>query len=354
MLNEVVTTSIYDDVLPTVISQVSTGTIALARTLESLVEEWTGADWVQNIRVQNKTNGRSGIGMERWDLSATNNVRQLRWKIKGYTEPIVIPGIHKALAARAGNNKIIDIISEKLDEASESARANLARMFYDKGLGEDFDGYGVTIGNASDSTSYGEITRSSYSFMSSYVDTTSTAMTQALCLTAFDSASVAGDAKKAPTIGYTTSAIWRTLENTLASQLQAHYVATTIGGHDKVGGGTPRGKLVKEAELKGAFGVDAITVRARPVAADDACPSGIFFWVNENYHAFRNLQDPDLKSFSMNPRVEDVAGDLPKSPIQMRDWMKAIDQHGEVAALMIFGQLANKQPRLSSKLINKT
>ena len=210
----------------------------------------------------------------------------------------------------------------------------------------------MTIGNGSDSATYGEMPRSAYSFMNSYVDSTPTAMTQQLCLAAFDAASVGGDTKKSPTIGYTTQAIFRTLENTFT--MQAQYTGTAIGGYNKVTGGTPKGESITSAELKGAFGVNAITVRGRPVVPDDACPSGQFFWVNEHYHAFRNLQDPDLKSFSMNPRVEDVATPVPKSPVQLRDMMKAVDQYGEIGALMIFGQFANKTPRLSSKLTNKS
>jgi hypothetical protein len=242
-----------------------------------------------------------------------------------------------------------------MDDAREAMRSNLSTIAYGVGLGDDWDGLEVAVDNGTNSATYGGVTRATYSFMNSTVDSTSTAITQALVLSNFDNVSAVGDPDESPTLGLTTSALWRTLENTISSQLQAHYVTTTLGGYNKVSGRTPKGRMVKEAELKGAFGVDAITVRARPVAPDDACPSGTFYWLNENKMEFRALQDPDLTSMSTDPQVDDTSGEMPSSnPIQFRDMMTAIDQYGEIGAFIVSGQLGNKAPRRSGKLINKT
>lgn len=355
MLNETVTTIIKNDVIPTIVNQVSNSTIWLARMFNSLVTDWTGANWVVPMRVAKKLNGGSFTGMQRWDTSSSNNVRSLTFNIQSYAEPVVIPGLHKAISKRAGDNQVVSVVAEKMDEAREAMRANLSTIGYSVGLGDDWDGLEVAIDNGTNAPSYGGVTRSSYSFMNSVLDTTTTTITQALTLANFDNVSAVGDAEESPTIGITTSALWRTLEATISSQLQAHYITTSMQGYDKVGGGTPKGQMVPENKLKGAFGVDAFTVRARPVAPDDSCTSSVFYWINENKFEFRALRDPDLTGGNTTPEVDDTSGDMPASnPIQFRDMMTAIDQYGEIGAFIVSGQLGNKAPRRSGKLTNKS
>lgn len=355
MLNETVRTIIKDDVMPTIVNQVSNSTIWLARMFNSLVEDWTGADWVVPMRVAKKNNGGSVTGMQKWDTSATNNVRSLRFQIQTYVEPVVIPGIQKAISKRAGDNQVISVVTEKMDDAREAMRANLSTIGYGVGLGDDWDGLEVAIDAGANALTYGGVTRASYSFMNSTVNTTATALTQELVLANFDDVSAVGDQEESPTMGLTTSDLWATLEATISSDIQAHYITTSMKGYDKVGGGTPKGMSVPEAKLGGAFGVDAITVRGRPVVPDDSCTAGVFYWPNEYKMAFRALKDPDLSSISTSPEVDDISGDpLTTSPIQFRDMMTAIDQYGEIGAFITSGQFGNKAPRRSGKLINKT
>lgn len=354
MLSETVTTITQNDVLPTIVNQVSNSTIWLARLFGELVTDWNGANYRVPVRVAKKTNGGSFSGLAPWDTSSANNVRYLEFTVQAYNEPVVIPGIQRAINAQAGDNQVLSYVSEKMDEAREAMRDNLGDMFYGTGVGDDFDGLEVAVDDGTNATSYGGITRASYSWMSSTVDSTSTAITLALAFANFDTVSAAGDAEEAPTIGLTTKTLFRTLETAMNSQIQAHYVSTAISGYNKVSGRTPKGELVPTVELKGAAGFNAISLRGRPVVADDKCPSGKFYWLNENKMEFRSLKDDTLRQVSVQTEVDDVSGEFTSSPIQFRDMMSSINQHGQIGAFLVFGQFVNKAPRRSGKLINKS
>ena len=354
MLSETVTTITQNDVLPTIVNQVSNSTIWLARLFGELVSDWQGANYRVPVRVAKKTNGSSFTGMTPWDTAAGNNVRYLEFTVQAYAEPVVIPGIQRAINAQAGDSQVLSYVSEKMDEAREAMRDNLGIMFYGAGAGDDFDGLEVAVDDGTVATSYGGITRASYSWMTSTVDSTSTAITLALAFANFDAVSAAGDEEEAPTIGLTTKTLFRTLETAMNSQIQAHYVSTAISGYNKVSGRTPKGELVPTAELKGAAGFNAISLRGRPVVADDRAPSGKFYWLNENKLEFRSLKDDTLRQVTMKPQVDDVSGEFDSNPIQFRDMMKSINQHGEIGAFLLFGQFVNRAPRRQGKLINKT
>jgi len=354
MLSETVTTITQNDVLPTIVNQVSNSTVWLARLFGELVTDWQGANYHVPVRVAKKTNGSSFTGMTPWDTSTGNNVRYLEFTVQAYAEPVVIPGIQRAINAQAGDNQVLSYVSEKMDEAREAMRDNLGAMFYNTGTGDDFDGLEVAVDAGTNATSYGGITRSSYSWMVSTEDTTSTAITLALAFANFDNISAAGDEEEAPTIGLTTKTLFRTLETAMNSQIQAHYVSTAISGYNKVSGRTPKGELVPQTELKGAAGFNAISLRGRPVVADDKCLSGKFYWLNENKIEFRSLKDDTLRQVSTQTEVDDVSGEFTSSPIQFRDMMKSINQHGEIGAFLVFGQFVNRAPRRQGKLINKT
>lgn len=354
MLSETVTTITQNDVLPTIVNQVSQSTIWLARLFGELRTDWNGANYRVPVRVAKKTNGSSFSGLAPWDTSSANNVRYLEFSVQAYAEPVVVPGIQRAINAQAGDNQVLSFVSEKMDEAREAMRDNLGAMFYAEGVGDDFDGLEVAVDDGTNATSYGGITRASYSWMTSTIDSTSTAITLALAFANFDSVSAAGDAEEAPTIGLTTKTLFRTLETAMNGQIQAHYVSTAIQGYNKVSGRTPKGELVPQTELKGAAGFNAISLRGRPVVADDSCLSGKFYWLNENKLEFRSLADDTLRQVSVQTEVDDVSGEFTSSPIQFRDMMSSINQHGQIGAFLVFGQFVNKAPRRSGKLINKT
>ena len=168
--------------------------------------------------------------------------------------------------------------------------------------------------------------------------------------------SAAGAGQEAPTIALTTPEVWDLFESLLTPTISARYDVTDVKGYNRVSGKTPMGTTVPESELKGAAGFVAISFRGRPVVADDKCPAGLFFWLNEHYLSFYRLLSSDLRSVDSNPTKTEGANEDIKQPsfLQLKDFMSPINQFGEIGALIVMGNLICKAPRRQGKITGIT
>lgn len=296
--------------------------------------------------------------MDTFSTAATNNTRQLTWYVKGYYQSVVVPGIEKAVNGNS-EKQVLSLVATRLDEAKISMANSIGDLFYSIGAGKDFEGLGVIVDNGAVTSSYGGITRTSLPAVNADVTAVSGGILTLDYLSAeFDNVSAASSGQEAPTMGLTTKAIWTFVESLIAPTVQALYTATSIGGYNRVSGGTPVGTSVPagDAALKGAAGFEAITYRGKPIVADDKATSGTFFWLNERYIEFRRLIDPELKSVSTPPQVtEGVYQDVEfPSFLQLRDWLSPVNQYGEIGVLILLGNLICRQPRRQGKLTGIT
>ncbi|ATW62234.1 homeodomain-like protein [TM7 phage DolZOral124_53_65] len=355
VFSERVTHITYSEILPSIVDSVNNSNIFTAR-VTSNPKNWKGHTMHQTIRVANSTTGGSFDGLDSFDTSATNNGRQLTWYVKGNQQSVVIPGIEKAVNGNS-DKQVLSLVSEKLDEAKNSLINSIGDQLYGYGVGKDFDGLGLIVDDGSATASYGGLQRADVPQING--DVTAAAggnLTLDLVSSEFDAVSAAGSGQEAPTIGLTTKAVWSLFEKVLNGKLSADYSATSIKGYNRVSGKTPVGVSVPAEALKGALGVDAISYRGKPVVADDKAPEGTYFWLNENYLEFRRLLSPDLESVSSKNQVsEGVYKDNPApSFLQLREFLKPVNQFGEIGALVVLGNLFHRQPRRNGKITGIT
>lgn len=353
--SEKVTEFTYNEILPNVVDLVNNSNILTSR-VTSNPKNWKGKTISQPVRVANSTTGTAFDGLDEFDTSMTNNVRSLTWYVKGYVQPIVMSSVEKAVNG-AGNKKAVDLLAAQIDEAKDSVIDSLGDQFYGYGVGKNLEGLGLITDNGTATSSYGGVSRANLPLING--DTTAAAggtLTLDLVSAEFDNVSAAGISKDAPTIAYTTKAVWSMFEKLMNSKLTASYNPVSISGYNRVTGKTPVGVSVPASSLKGAFGADSITYRGKNVVADDKCPSGVFHWINENYLDFYRLIDPDLKQISSKIEVTENPNKEDQKPsfLQMRDFLSPVNQLGEVAALVVLGNLIHRNPRRNGKLTGIT
>ena len=337
----------YNEIMPSIVDFVNNSNIFTARTM-GRVKNWKGVNMQQPIRIANSTTGGSFDGLDSFDTSTTNNTRVLTWYVKAYEQSVVVPGIEKAVNGNS-EKQVLSLVADRLDEAKESLSQDIGTLLYGIGAGKDFDGttsptYGglsrsTTPGNAADVTAAG----------SGYISLS-------LIFSEFTAVSAAGAEKESPTIALTTPSIWDLTETLLGSQLHANYESTSIKGYNMVSGNTPNGVMVPAEEIKGAVGFNAISLRGRPMVADDKCTAGTFFWLNERYIDFHRLVSSDLKQVSSALEVTEGAGDTEARPsfLQLKDFMAPVNQFGEIGALIVMGNLICRAPRRQGKITGIT
>lgn len=345
----------YNEIMPTIVDFVNNSNIFTARTMSN-VKNWKGVNIQQPIRIANSTTGGSFDGLDQFDTSTTNNTRVLTWYIKAYEQSVVVPGIEKAVNGTS-DKQVISLLTDRLDEAKISMTQAIGSLLYGTGTGKDIDGLGIIVDDGTVSPVYAGINRADVPGNSADVTAaTSGALSLDLVSAEFSAVSAAGAATESPTIALTTQEVWDIFEQLLGVRVRANYEATSISGYNKVSGKTPMGVSVPAAELKGAAGFNAISYRGRPVVADDKCPTGTFFWLNERYLEFRRLLSPDLKSVDAAPKVTEGADADIKQPsfLQLKDFMMPVNQFGSIGALIVMGNLICRQPRRQGKITGIT
>ena len=355
VFSERVTNITYNEILPSIVDFVNNSNIFTARVTSS-PKNWKGVTIDQPIRIANSQTGGSFDGLDQFDTSATNNTRHLSWYVKAYEQSVVVPGIEKAVNGTS-DKQVLSLVADRLDEAKNSMTDAIGDLLYGYGTGKDIEGLGLIVDDGTATSSYGGLSRADVPAVNGDVTPASGGnLTLDLVSAEFDAVSAAGSGQEAPTIALTTKAIWSLFEKILGTKLQANYDATSIKGYNRVSGKTPVGVSVPAEALKGALGVDAISYRGKPVVADDKAPDGTFFWLNEHYMEFRRLLSPDLESVSSKNQVtEGVNSDIQQpSFLQLREFLKPVNQFGEIGALIVMGNLIHRNPRRNGKITGIT
>lgn len=355
VFNERVTDITYNEILPTIVDFVNNSNIFTARVMSN-VKTWRGVNIKQPIRIANSTTGGSFDGLDTFDTSTTNNTRTLTWYVKAYEQSVVVPGIEKAVNGNS-EKQVISLVTDRLDEAKISLTQAIGDLLYGNGVGKDIEGLGLIVDDGTTSATYGGLNRSEVAGANADVTAAgSGVISLALVRSEMTAVSAAGAGQEAPTIALTTPEVWDLFESLLTPTISARYDVTDVKGYNRVSGKTPMGTTVPESELKGAAGFVAISFRGRPVVADDKCPAGLFFWLNEHYLSFYRLLSSDLRSVDSNPTKTEGANEDIKQPsfLQLKDFMSPINQFGGIGALIVMGNLICKAPRRQGKITGIT
>jgi hypothetical protein len=344
----------YQRILPTLVDNVNNSNILWARAM-SKPETWTGPVIWSNITVANSSTGGFYSNMDEFAVGTTNNTVKMFFHPAAFYQSVVVPGLDRAVNASQGK-QAISLILQKMDEAKIAASMSLGTAIYGTGVGKAIDGLGIIVDNGTSSTTYGDLTRSTYPGVNADVTSVlNNIVTLDYLSSEADNVSAAGNTESYPTIGLMQPNVWRYIEGIMQVMLGARYETTQVRGYDRVSGGIPLGTSVRPGDprIGAAGGFNSITYRNRPLVADNQATTQTFFWLNEYWlHGSRLLQD-NLKSIDSNIKITE--GTLKSNPMpsafQWRDFMNSINQNGEMGILLFAGNYYCRQPRRQGKLI---
>jgi hypothetical protein len=349
-----VTDITYQNIMPSIVDQINNSTVFLARTLNR-PGSWRGVYESQPIETANSVTGGFFTGMDPFPTSATNNTQLLTWYVAAYEQSVVVPGIERAINSFSPK-QVLSLLKTRLDEAKTSAIISVSTASYAYGSGADIDGLGLIVDNGASSSSYAGITRSTNTFINGDITNVGSVNSGIITLDYLsseqDNVRAASSRQETPTMGLTTKTDWTYIEGLIQPMVSARYDTLQLNGYDQVDGGTPMGTSRKYGQTSAFAGFDAITYRARPIVADDACTSGNFFWLNENYIEFRRLVDDSLRQISSTLEVtESYLKDVGfPSAWQYREQLMPVNQYGTIGFLLLMGNLICRQPRRNGLL----
>ena len=343
--SEAVTSVTREYIVPKVYDTVSKGSPVLMKLLQNAKPWRTGVKYDVIVKYQDSTNGGNTGIADKLDTDRQNVRTTMNFTPKMAYKPIVVADIETTL--NQGNEQVLDLLETEFDSQAQSLMQLMAQnLWTGTGSGNSWDSAVNAADDSTNYTTYGGLSRSTYSSLNGYYLASAGAITLAKLATAHDAVSIGMDS---PDIIATTKSIWSTYESLLTPTVRANY---TTSGYPKM---NAFGMLPTTAALGGAQGFDALFYRGTPVVKDEQIPSGKLFLLNTNYFGFKGIKIKGLKQVNFkrnsNGVPEGVPGRIPSTlGFNFKDMMSPVDQLAEVGHIVYAGNFISENPRLQGQL----
>lgn len=346
----------YLKILPAVVDTVNNSNVIAMRVLNN-PKRWVGKYVESQIQTANSTSGGSFSGMDTFDTSDSEAEVNLRWYVKGYYQSVVVPGFDFAINETPA--QAISYLGQKMDKAKNSMVDGLGTKLYGLGLGKDVDGIEHITDDSTQTSTYGELSRTTYgtNINAHLTAASSGTLTLDLMRAEDDAAKAAGSKTESPTNVITDKTGFSAYEELLTPTLQANYNTTQVT-YGQITAKTPIGGVERGAGLSGSAGFNTLDFRGLTLVADDKCTSGVMYFLNEHYLEFHVLRHPKLKTITMANEVTEGAGNaenpVSNTAFQYKELQMPDNQLAEVGQIILMGNLIHRNPRRNGKLTGIT
>lgn len=310
-----------EHVLPKVIDQIGLDAPLLGRFLNNAVL-WSGGTYLDiPVKYRHNSQGGSYSGLETLSTNQENTRTRARFPVKQLYQPITLSNIDLAKNGGADSaDKVADLMQIEMEEARDSLRDKFGSQLFGDGTGnggKNITGLKAAIDDGTVVDIYGGIQRTVYTWFKSSLTTSFGSLTLGKIATVFDVATSGADS---PTVIVTTKTLWSAYESLLQSQVR--FMADASGSASADGG------------------LQKLAFRQCPVIADEYCPSGEIYFINEKYvklYYMKHAKHPtDSRGMTLTPLREPT------------------DQDGQVGFILWYGNLVNSQPRKSARATGAT
>ena len=298
----------------------------LFNRLRASARPWTGGrQLVIPTTVTDRTQATSYSSFDTLP-TAQEDVRQLfTIDPSEYTSsPITFSGIQ--LAVNKGPEAFLNLMAVEFEDVARNLGETIGEDMYLDGTGNSskaLNGLNYHIDDATDVTTYQNLSRSTYSNLNSTRNAQSGALAYSNLATDFDAAQRGSDS---PTLILTTPAVFSIIERLTTPTLQVNYNGPRAMAPAGVGQGTSL-----------SVGVTNLYYRGVPILADEKCTSGNIWTINER-HLF--LYQLDYSNEMVEASREGFA---------FTGFRKSNNQNAVTGNLLFAGQLVGDSPRTMAR-----
>lgn len=345
-------------VAPFVVDAVHGSSVLAGRVLAN-TKQWNMGQYETNpIQVNESTTGGFFSGMGTFDTADVNTDVNLKWLSKGFYQNITLSIPEISLnATEAG---IINLTKRKMDVAKNATISQVGTALYGLGAGDQFEGLQLQTDNATYSSTYGTLSRTTYgTYINGQVTAASAGVISFNSLAAqVDLCSAASSSSESTDLILTTKTAWGLVETIVEAKSRGNYsTKSNNGGYMVVTPYTATGEMLGKNELPvGQIGFDSYYFRGIPVVKDDKCPTGLVYTLNSRYLKFVSLNLVGLKSIQMAQEVtRGVYDEQPKTTaFQLTDERMPVNALGKVQQIIAYGNFANMNPKRSGVITGVT
>lgn len=323
-------TTVKQTYLPYVVDTVLNSNVLFQRFVRAS-KKWSGRTLRAPLKYKKNETGQSFRGYDTFSVSATDNRQFMEFVPAFYQITVSLPSDELSVADT--EDKILDLIKLTIQSDTEDMADDLGDIFYADGTGnggKDPLGIAALVDDGSNVASLGGLSRSTYPTLQSVVTASGGTLTLAKVDT-LHSAVKSGTQK--PTVWMTTEAIENLYGQLLRPQERINKdVGTTKG-------------------LKGGTGFEGLAYKGIAILADEKCPSGLMYALNENYIDWYGLPMFGAKSVAYKNQIK---GNDYSSPMGLgfswSDFIKPANSATVVGHIYFGGQFITTNPKRSGKL----
>ena len=340
--SETVTTLTREVIVKKCFDTVLLGNVGLFRTLGNAKSWKSGYRYDVPIKYTKATTGGIVPVGGTLDTTRQNTRTKMQFEPQRIHKPIVIDDIEQAV--NKGDEQILELLATEADSIAQDLADDLGGYFY-AGTGATGASFDSILNAADDGTgfsTYGAISRTTYTGIKGYYLASVGALALADLSTGYNAVQIGSEK---PTVILTTPTVWSSYEGLLQPTVRAGY---QMQGYPQVG---RTGNATSRDGLRGDIGFDSIWFRGTPVVADEKCTSQKLFFVNEKYFFFAGMDLPGYQKF--NTSENNVEGPqampIPRG-FNYSGLIRAANMPAEVGHLYYVGNFISTNPRMQGSL----
>lgn len=335
--------------VPTSIDGVLNSNVFLARTFMRAMKNWSGRQINIPLQFAKPTSGASFSGTGNFDTSLQDTRRRQTFTHAQFYQNVSVAGGEASLNKTDG--EVLDLIKVTMEEAQYGMLDSIGTQFYGQGNGDDFQGLGAIVDDGTNTSSYGGLTRTSYTQLNSTLQAAgSNKISFANMAIVMRGASAAGARRQRPSICVSNEVVWDLFESLYTPNVYSTY--DTLSRVQVTTNANP-GVVFKDQEsLKGHQGFEALYWRGIPIVADEKADAQTMFFINEEYLNWYNLVGVGLTNYKVpSPSVDSVYSEYQNVyPLQWSGMDKPFNQYAQIGQFIMLGNLISGQTRRMGKL----
>lgn len=340
-----VTTTTQSKLMPKLVDTILNSNILATRML-SKASKFNGEREKFPVKYAKNVTGTSFAGFDTFSTSPTNNRINLEFVPKFYQITVALP--LDELSANQTEEGVMKLAALEVQSTSHDAADDIGTMFYGDGTGngsKDFLGLEAIVDDGTNASTFGTLSRSTYTTLKSTVTASSGQISLAKMSTLYNSCT-SGSQK--PSIAFCSESIFGYYEALLQPQERIAKDVSTMkssGNMGKVGTG-----------MIGGTGFTGLYYKGFPVLADEKATSGVLYFVNEDFLDWYGL--PMAMTTPIKYRSQDIEGndysDVQGLGFSWSDWIKPTNSAAVVGHVYLGGELISANPKRHAKLTGIT
>lgn len=323
-------------IVPKVYDTILKGNVGLLRMMGN-AKAWSSGFRMDVIAKFQKSTvgGLVGIGGS-LDTSRSNTRVKMSFDPKRRHKPVVIDDVEAQL--NKGDEQVLMLLATEMESIGQDLLDDAGNDLYQgTGAGEEFDSIANASDDATNYSSYGSLSRATYTSLKGYLATGTGTLALSDMSTASNATKIGSDK---PSVILADVLSWTAYEALLLPTVRAGY---EMSGYPQV---TRTGTVSSQAALKGDAGFDAIWYRGSPVVEDEKCTSGEMQFLNEKYFQFHGVDIDDYEKINVSGDNVDGPQNIPvPRGFNWSGLLRSVNQPAQVGHMYIIGNYVATDPR---------